>query len=103
MILYLLFDKKDGFPSDAQRSFRQGEVKASEKLIVISDLPAGSYALSVIHDENNNKKLDTMLGIPKEGFGFSNNPRIYFGPPDFEDAMINLESDLAIKVRLKSL
>lgn len=47
------------------------------------DLPAGAYALSLIHDENANGRLDTRLGIPREGFGFSNNPRIWFGPPSF--------------------
>ena len=44
----------------------------------------GSYALSIIHDENRNGKLDTFLRIPREGFGFSRNPVIRFGPPRFE-------------------
>jgi uncharacterized protein (DUF2141 family) len=50
-------------------------------------LPApapGSYALAVIHDENGNGRLDTVLVIPKEGFGFSRNPQIGFGPPSFD-------------------
>jgi uncharacterized protein (DUF2141 family) len=50
------------------------------------DMPPGAYALSVVHDENGNGRLDTRLGIPREGFGFSNNPRIWFGPPSFESA-----------------
>ena len=36
---------------------------------------------SLLHDENENSKLDTMLKIPKEGFGFSRNPAIRMGPP----------------------
>jgi len=41
------------------------------------DLPAGSYAVQVMHDENDNGKLDTnFMGIPAEGYGFSNNPRV---------------------------
>ena len=47
-------------------------------------LDPGSYALSIIHDENRNGKLDTFLRIPREGFGFSRNPVIRFGPPRFE-------------------
>lgn len=56
-------------------------------------LPHGGYALAVIHDENNNKKLDTFAGIPREGFGFSRNPPIGFGPPRFTAARFTLTSD----------
>jgi uncharacterized protein (DUF2141 family) len=48
------------------------------------DLPAGEYAMALIHDENANNKLDTMLGIPREGFGFSMNPTITVGAPSFK-------------------
>jgi uncharacterized protein (DUF2141 family) len=47
---------------------------------------AGSYAISVIHDENGNGKLDTAFMMPREGFGFSRNPKISFGPPKFTSA-----------------
>lgn len=49
-------------------------------------LDPGDYALSVIHDENGNGRLDSFAGIPREGFGFSRNPAIRFGPPRFEEA-----------------
>jgi uncharacterized protein (DUF2141 family) len=47
----------------------------------------------VIHDENNNHKLDTFAGIPREGFGFSRNPSVTFGPPRFAAARFTLSSD----------
>jgi uncharacterized protein (DUF2141 family) len=50
----------------------------------------GSYALWVLHDANANGRADTMLGIPREGFGFSRNPPIRFGPPRFESTLIEL-------------
>ncbi len=53
------------------------------KSLSFADLPPGNYALSLFHDENSNAKLDTMLAIPKEGFGFSRNPKIRFGAPAF--------------------
>ncbi len=48
-------------------------------------LPApGAYGLALYHDENANGKIDRNgLGIPKEGFGFSNNPRIFLSAPSF--------------------
>jgi len=52
--------------------------------IRIHGVPPGDYAVSVIHDENGDGQLNKMLGIPREGFGFSRNPRIHFGPPGFE-------------------
>lgn len=54
------------------------------------DIPAGSYAIALFHDENGNGKVDTRLGIPTEGVGFSNNPRLWFGPPSFAQAKIVL-------------
>lgn len=68
-------------------------VPAGNPDMVFAGLPTGNYALAVIHDENGNNKLDTMLGIPREGFGFSRNPTITFGPPRFAAARFQLDTD----------
>ena len=50
-------------------------------------IPAGTYALVVLHDENMNGKVDTnWIGIPKEGYGFSNDAKASFSAPSFKDA-----------------
>lgn len=64
----------------------QRTISAAAPSIRFEGLPQGNYAVAVIHDANGNAKLDTMLGIPKEGFGFSRNPAIRFGPPRFAAA-----------------
>ena len=46
----------------------------------------GRYAVSLLHDENGNGRADMALMIPREGFGFSRNPVIRFGPPAFARA-----------------
>ena len=46
----------------------------------------GTYAVSVLHDENGNQKADFMLGMPREGFGFSRDAKVRFGPPKFAAA-----------------
>ncbi len=57
----------------------------------VPDLPYGEYAIAVYHDKNKNGKLDTnFLGIPKEGYGFSNNARGKFGPASWEDAKFSI-------------
>lgn len=65
-------------------------------------LAPGRYAISAIHDENGNGKLDTMAMMPREGFGFSRNPAIHFGPPKFGAAQFVLEpgaNEQHVKIR----
>jgi uncharacterized protein (DUF2141 family) len=64
-------------------------VPASTSRVTLSVAP-GEYALSIFHDENRNRELDTMLRIPREGFGFSRNPRIRFGAPRFRDVRVGI-------------
>ena len=67
-------------------------------------LPApGIYAVALFHDENANGHLDTnALGIPTEGYGFSNNPTLYFGPPDLGRVRFTLRpGDNSVDVRMK--
>lgn len=95
-ILYELFDQK-------HKSLKRGiNVIANTKCaIVIDNLKSGKYGFCYVHDENNNKKLDTrMFGIPKEGYGFSNNANEKFGPPAFEKWIfeVNDNTKLSCKV-----
>jgi uncharacterized protein (DUF2141 family) len=46
----------------------------------------GIYAISLLHDENGNGHADMLLMIPREGFGFSRNAPVSFGPPSFKQA-----------------
>jgi uncharacterized protein (DUF2141 family) len=61
----------------------------------------------VLHDENENSKMDfNFLGMPLEGYGFSNDASGTFGPPSFEDAAFRLKarpSAVSIKARYFSL
>ena len=59
--------------------------------LTFTDLPPGEYAIKALHDVNDNKDMDyTMIGMPKEPYGFSNNAMGTFGPPDFDQAKIEL-------------
>ena len=58
-----------------------------EMRISFKDVKSGEYAIGVIHDINDNGKLDTnFIGIPKEPIGTSNNPKPRMGPPKWDDA-----------------
>ena len=58
---------------------------SGERKLHFGGLVPGAYVVAVIHDENGNGKLDTFLAIPREGFGFSRNPKIRMGPPRFDE------------------
>lgn len=77
-------------------------VPATTRAISFPGLPRRGYAVAVIHDENGNAKLDTFAGIPREGFGFSRNPAIRFGPPRFSAARFMLTGDAELQqVRMR--
>lgn len=66
------------------------------------DLKPGSYAVMITHDENDNGKLDTnVMGMPLEGYGFSNNPRVSRKPTWDEARFSVIDSDVAIDVELR--
>ncbi|RYZ88061.1 MAG: DUF2141 domain-containing protein, partial [Proteobacteria bacterium] len=60
------------------------------------------YAIAIMHDEDGDHKLKTVMGIPREGFGFSNNPRVMVGAPKFEKTAVNItgaKTDIPITVK----
>lgn len=56
-------------------------------------VPSGTYAIAIVHDENGNGRLDKLVMVPREGFGFSRNPPIRFGPPRFEETAFPVTGD----------
>lgn len=91
----LLFEGGKGFPDSSTDAAMILSAYIREKAAEVSfEIKPGRYALSVIHDENSNGKLDkTWYGKPTEGFGSSNNPRIGSGPPGFEESAVNLDGN----------
>jgi uncharacterized protein (DUF2141 family) len=60
--------------------------------IELTGLAPATYAIALLHDENGNSKMDTVLGMPREGFGFSRNPKIRLGPPKFAETSFRAEA-----------
>ena len=92
-----IFDSQIGYPHDVLGSARQAMIiKVQEKEVRcdFERIPPGTYALAVIHDENMNGKLDTKwLGIPREGYGFSNGARALLGTPSFSAASFQYDGE----------
>lgn len=87
-----------------------GVVKAAKRPaarggdFLLPDLPPGDYAIAAFHDADRDGGLDTnLLGMPTEGFGFSNDARGIFGPPGFDAAAFTIgagEVRAAVTVKL---
>lgn len=87
-----LFTSSDGWPEDNSKAYfhRPNPITGSATSVTLQ-VPAGRYSIAVLHDENGNHKQDrNMLGIPKEGFGFANNPRVLLTAPRFDVAAVQV-------------
>lgn len=99
-----LFDNKENFP-DRDKVFAGAEPKATSNVIsyTFKNIPSGNYAIAIFHDIDSNKKLKkNKLGIPVEGFGFSNSNKI-LGVPKFKDALFEVTSDISIVIVMNYL
>jgi uncharacterized protein (DUF2141 family) len=86
-----LFTSPAGWPEDVDKSFRHAPfpIEGDHATARFDHLPAGKYGVAVLHDENGNKKLDrNVFLVPKEGFGFANNPRVFLVAPSIDKATI---------------
>lgn len=94
----VLVDFRDG--KDQQIKGYTANISNNQSIITISGLKPGKYAFKYFHDANNNKELDTnWVGMPTEGFGFSNNAKSKFGPPAFENTVFELKKDMTLECK----
>ena len=87
----LLFNSPDSFPDEAQ-CFKFQATRAMEGTAVVefTDLAPGAYAIMAYHDENEDNRLNRVLGMwPSEGYGLSLNPLV-MGPPTFQETSFEL-------------
>jgi uncharacterized protein (DUF2141 family) len=102
-----LFRSSDGWPENLKKAYTHdgGFLITGGQSLLTFHVPAGSYGVVVLHDENKNQKLDrNFLGVPVEGFGFANNPRVFLTAPPFQSALVNVAcpvTDIAVKIIYK--
>lgn len=102
----VIFASPDGWPEQEDKAYTKDAVPVPGPTATVSvHLPPGKYAVAVLHDENENHKLDrNMLNIPTEGFGFANNPTVFLTAPSFKRAEINVGcpvTDINVKMIYK--
>ena len=97
-----LCSKEENFLSSCE----YGKIKAvsgDKETILFEEVAAGTYALSLYHDQDDNGKLNTdgMFGLPSEPYGFSNNAKGMFGPPSFEKCIFEVSGKTSINIKLR--
>jgi|ERR1700685_319365 uncharacterized protein (DUF2141 family) len=84
-----LYNGPDGFPREKKKQFR-GMWTPKHNNVAVCDftgVPAGTYAVTVLDDTNMNGKMDfNFIGLPKKGYGFSNDAKATLSPPSFSAA-----------------
>ena len=97
MLAVSLHNSKKGFPGKYEEAYSNQlkKITNTEETIIFEHIPYGTYAVSIMHDENSNGKMDKyFIGIPKEGFGISNNPKIGIGGPKYSNSEFTLNTSL---------
>jgi len=102
-LLAALYDRPEGFPREGKPAHQaKVAIQGGRASVDFPELPPGTYAVAVLHDENDNGELDsTWARIPKEGFGVSRFDKLRMSAPSFEDSTIEFgggEQTVAVKI-----
>ncbi|KGE02656.1 DUF2141 domain-containing protein [Pseudohaliea rubra] len=101
-LMVAVYDSSETFDGEGKPvAAKRAEVGAGTVVVTFDELAPGEHAVKLYHDANGNGELDrNMLGLPSEGYGFSNNGGRY-GPPPFEEARFTVDGDTRISIRLR--
>ncbi|WP_298265112.1 DUF2141 domain-containing protein [uncultured Lutibacter sp.] len=100
-VIFALYNKDGSIPDEKYKKYFKKGVSIIDKdnttTYTFTNLPKGSYAVNILHDENKNGKIDKkfLLPIPSEGIGFSNYESIGMSNrPNFSKASFLVKSDI---------
>jgi uncharacterized protein (DUF2141 family) len=100
----LVFNSPKGWAEDRGVALKDITVPAHSGTVTIPvpNLPAGQYAVAVVHDVNKNHKLDrNFIGYPKEQWGLSNNPHALLKTPSYKACTFQLNTDKEIHIKMQ--
>jgi uncharacterized protein (DUF2141 family) len=99
-ILVSLFSAENGFPDQNENAFQSWVFQPSKEL-VLENIPPDTYAISLLHDLDNNKKMSySFIGIPTDGYSSSPDGGSRFFKPKFQDSKF-LHSEKGTDLHLK--
>ena len=94
---------ENNFLKIGKQTYSKAEAATTSTIeVVYENIPAGDYAFVAFQDYDKNNELKTnFIGYPKEPVGFSNNAKIVFGPPSFNDAKVKIDAGKIVRVKIK--
>ena len=99
-----LYDSSVGFPDkwpSAANMQQRVRVTGATTSCTFPNMPAGTYAAAVIHDENSNGKLDTnFIGVPTEGYGISQNHTHALRRPSWDESKFVVAAQSSVTTRI---
>lgn len=99
-LLISIFKGAENYNKNIPCKSQKIKVTKEEHMVIFEDVEAGEYGIKIIHDDNDNNELDTnVLGIPKEGYGFSNNGGA-FGPSPWREAKFEVKDKIELSITL---
>jgi len=104
VIYVFLYNYENQYPKSPHRYYKVSKSKVADgKLKVkVAGIDFNTrYAITLIDDENNNEDLDRFLGLPTEGFGFSNNVRPLISLPKYNDLLFSFLTEKTININLQ--
>ncbi len=102
-VLVALYTSGDAWP-EPDGAYATREVRARKGKVVVSfdELPAGAYAIAIMHDADDNGRMTTsIVGIPKEAYGFGNDARATFSAPSFGESLVEVSGKTKVVVNIK--
>ncbi|HET7361713.1 MAG TPA: DUF2141 domain-containing protein [Salinimicrobium sp.] len=100
MVMVGLYNNESTFLDESFKKIRT-KVKDEKATVTFTDIPNGTYAIALYHDENNNRELDMFLGIPTEDYGVSNNAKPALSKPDWKDVKFEVRNGKTVTQRIK--
>ncbi len=104
IVQFALYNKEGSIPDEDFKKYYKivkANIVNGSSTITFHGIPSGKYAVNILHDENNNGKIDKGFLLPKEGIGFSNFQTIGLSnKPSFLKASFDFNSDKIIKVTI---
>lgn len=104
-IQLVLFNKASDFP-ELEKKYKLERVSVTSKSVVevrFENVPYGTYAIAGLHDENKSGNMDyTWLGLPEEGYCFSNDCKPFLSAPSFSQAKFTLnQKEKVLKITMQ--
>lgn len=103
-VQFTLYNRADSFPDEQYKKYFKklnGKIENGASSVTFENLPEGTYAVNILHDEDNDGKIKKGFILPKEGIGFSNYKSIGFSnKPSFTKASFIVLNDKRIKVTM---